>query len=388
MNAVCITGLERTFDAAVARNIRASVLAPLNTSGELLLFGVQPINASWNLVRQHLPIVWRSSRVALQAPCLARGAPLPAWYTCAKGGAKKDAGRSCVANFVQELCDLAACEALLRRHEARARRRFGVVARLRLDLVWEAPITLPLPSIGAAQLRNMMHSETVVELPKMNGQSGFNDKFAVGGRRGMAAYLRRVELLEAVGRMWLPARHGRWPRYPVQWRCSSTSRATGSLQRIHPVDSCEAAHVREGPSGSGDGSKALQVLGPGGELDFGACNASLPAFCGKIYHAPGAPPPRCACHPARLSSEAFLRYALWRRNATVRFHQSWMYCKFGVWPQCTQRLLERRRCDGGGLVCRSWRSTGGCQCVPSCANLTRWSSWCVNVSADAPAALA
>ena len=77
----------------------------------------------------------------------------------------------------------AACEALLRRHEARARRRFGVVARLRLDIVWEVPITL-LPS-SAAQL---MQSERTVELPKMNGQSGFNDKFAVGGRQGMAAY--------------------------------------------------------------------------------------------------------------------------------------------------------------------------------------------------------
>lgn len=356
MNAVCVTGLERTFDASVARNIRASVLAPLNTSGtELRIFGVQPINSSWLLVRHHLP----PDEIALQRPCRARGAPLP-WYTCAKG-AKIDAER-CRANFVQELCDLSACEALLRRHEARTRRQFDVVARLRLDMVWEVPIALPH--------RSSQLASATVELPKMNGQSGFNDKFAVGGRQGMAAYLSRVELLDVAGKMWLPARHGRWPRYPVQWRCNSTTPSTGALQPIHPVDSCEAVHA------------------PEGELDFGACNASITAFCAKIYHVPGAPAPRCACQPARLSSEAFLRYALWRRNATVRFHQSWMYCKFGVWPQCTQRLLERRRCNGGGLICRSWRSTGGCQCVPSCTNLTRWSNWCVNVSADAPAALA
>ena len=36
------------------------------------------------------------------------------------------------------------------------------------------------------------------------------------------------------------------------------------------------------------------------------CNASLDAFCAKQLARS-----RCACHPARLSSEAFLRYALY-----------------------------------------------------------------------------
>ena len=102
-----------------------------------------------------------------------------------------------------------------------------------------------------------------------------------------------------------------------------------------------------------------------------------------------------------MSSEEFLRFALWKANVTVAFRQAWMYCKFGTWPQCTERLRRRQPCGGGGsggggggggggaLVCRSWRSTGGCVCRnTSCAQVyPRYARWCTNVSAGASAAL-
>ena len=46
---------------------------------------------------------------------------------------------------------------------------------------------------------------------------------------------------------------------------------------------------------------------------------------------------------------AFFCYALWRRNARVRFHQNWMYYKFGVWPQTVHAAPP-----GGEAAQRRW----------------------------------
>ena len=156
--AICLTGLERSFDASVAANIRTSVLAPLAAAASpLRLFGVQPANASWAQVLTHLT----PHDVAPQRPCRAAAtAPQLAWYTCKRGGGGgASQAADCGRWFVQELCDLSTCERLLRRHERRVGAAFALAARLRLDLVWELPLTglpsappLPPSVAGAADV--------------------------------------------------------------------------------------------------------------------------------------------------------------------------------------------------------------------------------------------
>ena len=136
--AVCVTGLARSFDAAAASNIRRSVLSPLlsrSSVQQLRIFGIRPANDSWLHVLSHLV----PHELETQRSCPAAISLAPAWYTCQRGGAATAASghERCAHNFVQELCDLRACEGLLRRHERRAGATFELAARVRLDLVRE-----------------------------------------------------------------------------------------------------------------------------------------------------------------------------------------------------------------------------------------------------------
>ena len=80
------------------------------------------------------------------------------------------------------MCDLEHCEHLIRTYEASAGTPFDYVSRIRLDIAWEAE--LPVPTSLDAPL--------TVHVPHMNGQGGTNDKFVVGTRDAMSAYLNRT----------------------------------------------------------------------------------------------------------------------------------------------------------------------------------------------------
>ena len=199
-HAVCATGLERSFPE-IAGNI-AHILSALNhsTSGRLETFGIEPTNETWSpTVRKHLML--RRSQTFPQRRCH-QNSILP-WFTCTRGGRTTRGGR-CADSFVQSLCDLQACERVLQAFEARHSLHFTLVARLRLDIAFEAEIAVPsifsVRSHGrspqaTASLATAI-DENTVWVPQMNSQGGLNDKFAIGGRRGMAHYLNRVDLVD------------------------------------------------------------------------------------------------------------------------------------------------------------------------------------------------
>lgn len=292
--AVCMTGLERSF-REIALNIQAAVMRMMNRSSHVAFFGVRPPNdnQSWSNVMRQFPmndIVW-------QKPCRPTGAPLPMWFTCTRGS-KTTRGGKCAETFVQSLCDLYQCHKMIQSHEERVGWRFDYITRLRLDIAWEAELTLPWDTnIGDA-----------VWVPHMNGQGGVNDKFAIGDRRAMAAYLDRVLLIDSfnastVGR----SAH----RRPDEWNCGNGT--------CTPKPFCD--HQDD----------------------------SQP--CTRRY----------GC--VSFNSEKFLQYALWKADVSVEHQYHWMYCKFGqdknAWKDCTARLRAPEPCHG--LICPAWRS-GGCVC--------------------------
>mmetsp|Transcript_26490 Transcript_26490/g.60509 ORF Transcript_26490/g.60509 Transcript_26490/m.60509 type:complete len:231 (-) Transcript_26490:302-994(-) len=186
--ALCVTGLERSFPE-IGRNIR-HVVNSLNHSefGPVHAFGVQPVNQSWSAqVHLLLPM----TRVAPQKPCHARAEEGGLqWFTCTRGG-KTTRGGKCADAFVQSLCDLQQCDALLRTFEVQRGRPFRLVGRLRLDIAFEGSIALP-----SANDTSFSDMENTVLVPHMNSQGGLNDKFALGGRAAMAQYLNRVSLVD------------------------------------------------------------------------------------------------------------------------------------------------------------------------------------------------
>ena len=141
--AVCVTGLERSF-----KEIRSNIeQAVLSASGydKVLLFGVRPSNDPWKTA-----LGWPFTAVATQRLCVGEEA-LPnasSFYPFDYSG---PSGRT-VRHFVLELCDLEACEALIASHEQRRGVAFDAVARLRLDMAWEATLRLPTPDAPSAEL--------------------------------------------------------------------------------------------------------------------------------------------------------------------------------------------------------------------------------------------
>ena len=66
--------------------------------------------------------------------------------------------------------------------------------------------------------------------------------------------------------------------------------------------------------------------------------------------------PEHAVQPRRftLTSESFLQWALWRKNVTVVYEPSWMFCKFkdatnGTVRICVPRMRKKEPC--ASLIC-------------------------------------
>ena len=182
-HAVCVTGLEREY-SEISRNLDRAIFGLLNRTAVqtvVRVFGVRPPNDNWTHALNELPF----TAVGTQrwSFCYPEDIPLPFWFTCSRGGKTTRMGL-CTRSFMQVMCDLEHCEHLIREHEARVGQPFDFVTRIRLDVAWEAE--LPVPA-------RLAHSaEDAVHVPHMNGQGGTNDKFVMGTRRAMAAYLNRT----------------------------------------------------------------------------------------------------------------------------------------------------------------------------------------------------
>ena len=147
-HAACLTGLERSYPE-IAGNLRVSLSSLFGGLDRVALFGVRPPQDPWHAVHRTMHV----AHEVLQAPC---GVALPRWYTANGKFVPRVA-----ANFVQSLCDLAACDDLLAAQERLAGRAYVQVARVRLDIAWE----LPLSTVGLLPLR-----PDAVYVPRMNAK--------------------------------------------------------------------------------------------------------------------------------------------------------------------------------------------------------------------------
>lgn len=184
--AVCLTGMERSF-AEVGANVREGLLhllGDVHTVQHTVFFGVRPPSDSWSSVRKLLPL--SDERLEVQTKCwsgAAQNATI-AWMHCdfrLRGG-------DCRLSFLQAMCDLDRCEAMMAAYEAAHARTFELIVRLRADLFWEAAPRRPA-SLGA----------DTVYAPAMDTQDGVNDHLAFGARAPMRKYLTRARHLERPG---------------------------------------------------------------------------------------------------------------------------------------------------------------------------------------------
>ena len=132
-------------------------------------------------MRETLPPLAAES---LQTPC---GYHPPPWFSAYARTLAAKIGFA--FSFVQSMCDMADCMQLIKEHEVNARGglKFETLARLRLDLAWEAPLYWPPSGL----VPNAVHT------PRMNTKAGINDKFALGYRDAMEVYLTRLHAIAA-----------------------------------------------------------------------------------------------------------------------------------------------------------------------------------------------
>ena len=182
--AVCLTGLERSF-AEIGGNVREALFTLLH-GGRVTIFGVRPSHDSWGEIKSLLPI----ARVVEQRPCWTpeqQNMTLK-WMHCDFRLRTGD----CRLSFLQALCDMQSCEAMIDNHElARGGRRFDAVVRLRADLFWEAspaPIRTPL----APNTVYVPAMDTPGGEAKRKAMHGVNDHLAFGDRDVMRLYLTRL----------------------------------------------------------------------------------------------------------------------------------------------------------------------------------------------------
>ena len=103
-HAVCVTGEERSF-GEIGHNVREALLLMLGP--RIGCFGVRPAADAWPLLRKLLPFVV----VEEQRRCWS-GAQLNwtiQWLRCDMSARAHD----CRASFLQQLCDLRHCEAII-----------------------------------------------------------------------------------------------------------------------------------------------------------------------------------------------------------------------------------------------------------------------------------
>ena len=285
---------ESSLDESFPRARRAaSERAGWSLAKAVGFFGVRPANDSWAVVRTDLPPLLAES---IQTPC---GPTRPAWFSAyAKTHAQKITyGHS----FVQMLCDMQECHRMIQEHEQRLGRQFLTLARLRLDLAWETPLVMP----------TVMHLNAVY-VSRMNTKAGVNDKWAIGRRAPMGAYLGRVKFIETANRLF--NRTGR----PV------TLRAAGNHDGFLKYDCPVGAH----------GAFACQPGRTAGtEWQFSSTAKRRFIF----------------------TSEGFLQWALWRSNVSIAYEPSWMFCKFGNSINTTARICVprmRKALSCGSLICQ------------------------------------
>ena len=172
-SAVCVTGESRSF-SEIGHNVREGVLLLLG-SPAIRFFGVRPEHDRWELLQAMLPF----AKIGLQWPCWS-AAQLnwtQSWLHCDMRQRQHD----CRASFLQQLCDMQQCSAMITAYETKQAVQFHRIVRLRPDMYWEARVVVP------AALRNGS-----VYMPKADNGGGVNDHLAFGMRAPMLRYLRRI----------------------------------------------------------------------------------------------------------------------------------------------------------------------------------------------------
>ena len=171
--AVCVTGESRSF-AEIGHNVREGVLLLLG-SPAIRFFGVRPEHDHWELVQAMLPF----EEIALQQPCWS-AAQLnwtKSWLHCDMRQRKHD----CRASFLQQLCDMQQCSAMITAFETKQAVQFYRIVRLRPDMYWEARVVVPTALWNSS-----------VYMPKADNGGGVNDHLAFGMRAPMLRYLGRI----------------------------------------------------------------------------------------------------------------------------------------------------------------------------------------------------
>jgi hypothetical protein len=348
-HAVCMTGLERGMPFAFG-NVRVA-LAHLYSGGNVSalarsasFFGVRPQIDEWPTVRAELPPL---TAEAAQAPC---GASEAGWFS-----AWGDRNRIMARTFVQVMCDLAACAALIRAHESTARQGvpFYSVARLRLDLAYETPLRMPR--------HGLRHN--AVHCTRMNAKQGINDKWAIGRRAPMEAYLTRASALAVANELYAYGHTINGNKVPKAIAAKQPETRRGGLIDFRCRPSHEEGHLACSPVF--DNSTAWQH---------------------ERLRMANAAPTLNGTRRFEMTSESFLMWALWRANVSVVMEPAWMFCKLKITNisepgarTCIPRMQRRTPCSrltctGGGIDCNCATDNSTCTHYDPRArkNATHW----------------
>jgi hypothetical protein len=175
--AVCITGELRYWKSAV--DIYSLGYRSILQDSDI--FVIKPAHEDWTRFSQ----VYPSTQFFSQSSCNVTSASLKRYYC------ESTFRRHCRLNFVQTLCDAEQCLRHIDRMESRRGRHYNFVARLRPDTFPETVL----------KLSRMPNDNEVFVTPDdgwIGWGRGINDKFVVGGRNAMRAYLNRIDDLDRI----------------------------------------------------------------------------------------------------------------------------------------------------------------------------------------------
>lgn len=244
---------------------------------------------------------------------------------------------------------------MVQAHERAAGRQFLTLARLRLDLAWETPLTMPLVLLP-----------NVVYTTRMNTKVGVNDKWAIGRRAPMGAYLDRVQFIETANRLYNRSGPAAGTR--------ASARHDGLLHYQCPngVNNqafiCQPRHIQ-----GTEWQQSLEMAGDdeqvtsgdsGGGSKFAKVTATISSPLRRRF---------------TMTSESFLHWSLWRSNVSVGYEPTWMFCKFGNSINTTARICVprmRNRTGCGSLICQGGLTD--CFCKPNTCTSTAW--YCQDVA--------
>ena len=360
---LCITGLQRSFPE-FASNVRMSLETLYTDLNAVTFFGVRPANDTWHAVHATFPALANEST---QSSC---GVSPPPWFSAyARDWSTK---RQFAKSFVMMMCDMAACMKLIEHHEAVARGGlpFETLARLRLDLAWEVPMRMPTHGFH----RNAVHT------PRMNTKAGINDKWAVGLRAPMSIYMYRVHAIAAANRLLSKNRSA--PSPSLFWTHGDNSKGVSLIDY-----KCQSINPTAGSSFRCDANFDRHTTWQGWNASkrHGHSNATA-----RPITAPQTQNGTHIGHEQKrftMTSESFLQWALWRRNVSVMYEPSWMFCKFkdatnGTARICVPRMRKKQPCQalscpGSGVDCGCLNNTCRFYDPRTKKNVTHW--YCQNV---------